>query len=244
MGSFRIGTAAWTIPKEHKDKFAPEGSHLERYAKTLNAVEINSSFYRQHKRATYERWSETVPEDFRFSVKLERLFTHERKLADPGSALVERVAGIKGLGNKLGCLLVQLPPKLAFEDAVAWSFFETLREIYDGPIAFEPRNESWNSSDAIKLRRECRLSPVYADPESYNGANAPLANTTGAELVHYFRLHGSPEIYKSIYEKDRLAKFTKQMKASAKEVSEVWCIFDNTTYGHATQNALEMSDLV
>lgn len=199
MSAFRVGTAAWTLPKEHKDRFPDVGSHLERYSQVLGAVEINSSFYKPHKRSTYERWASSVPKDFSFSVKLERLFTHERNLLEPGPELGERLEGINGLGAKFGCLLVQLPPKLGFEDEHV-SFFETLRELYQGPIAFEPRHQSWNSSEAIKLRREFGLSPVFADPEPYSGANALLASKNEFPAVHYFRLHGSPEIYKSDYE--------------------------------------------
>ena len=57
----RIGTAGWSIPKEQAALFPPAGSHLERYGAVLNAVEINSSFYRPHRKATYERWSAAVP---------------------------------------------------------------------------------------------------------------------------------------------------------------------------------------
>lgn len=240
MPEFRIGTAAWTLPKEHKDQFPPSGSHLERYSQVLNAVEINTSFYRQHKHATYEKWASAVPDDFKFSVKLERLFTHERKLADPGPELLERIEGIQGLGAKLGCLLVQLPPKLEFIEVTAGSFFETLREIFLGPIAVEARNKSWSSSEAFKLRREFELSPVIADPEPYDGANLISSTHGSSRVVHYYRLHGSPEIYKSRYETARLESFAEQMRVSAKQASSVWCVFDNTTFGHATQNALEL----
>jgi hypothetical protein len=63
-----IGTAAWTIPKDHRPSFTEGGSHLEMYGGKLNAAEINSSFYRDHKPETYERWAASVPEDFRFSA--------------------------------------------------------------------------------------------------------------------------------------------------------------------------------
>jgi uncharacterized protein YecE (DUF72 family) len=72
----RIGTAAWSIPREHAAPFPVAGSHLERYAAVLNAVEINSSFYRPHRTATYERWAASVPEDFHFAVKIPKAITH------------------------------------------------------------------------------------------------------------------------------------------------------------------------
>ncbi len=76
-GSVRIGTAIQSIPKEHAAPFPTTGSHLKRYARTLNAVEINSSFYRPHRTGTYERWAAFVLEEFRFAVKVPKATTHE-----------------------------------------------------------------------------------------------------------------------------------------------------------------------
>src|SRR3954447_13007277 len=64
----RIGTAGWTVPSKYLERVPAGGSHLERYARHFNVVEINSSFHRPHRRATYERWAESVPQNFRFSV--------------------------------------------------------------------------------------------------------------------------------------------------------------------------------
>src|SRR4051794_10397874 len=111
----RIGTAGWSIPKAYAAPFPPSGSHLERYGAVFNAVEINSSFYRPHRIATYERWAATVPEDFRFAIKVPKSVTHERRLKDTGDLLDQFVSEVTGLGPKLGPLLVQLPPSLAFE---------------------------------------------------------------------------------------------------------------------------------
>ena len=89
----RIGTAGWSIPKEHAGAFPVEGSHLERYGAVLDAVEINSSFYRPHRRATYERWAGAVPEHFRFAVKVPRAITHHLHVlgaANPGTSSPRR----------------------------------------------------------------------------------------------------------------------------------------------------------
>ena len=83
----RIGTAGWSIPKEHSAPFPVQGSHLERYGAVFNAVEINSPFYRPHRTATYERWAASVPEDFRFAVKIPKAITHECRLKDAGERL-------------------------------------------------------------------------------------------------------------------------------------------------------------
>src|SRR3954470_6877514 len=78
----RVGTAGWSIPKEHAGRFPEQGSHLARYSRRLPAVEINSSFYRPHRPTTYARWAAETPEGFEFSVKVPREITHTRRLVD------------------------------------------------------------------------------------------------------------------------------------------------------------------
>jgi len=80
-----IGTAGWTIPSSLKERFVEQGTHLERYSQSLNCVEINSSFYRDHKAQTYTKWADSTPDNFRFSVKLLRYFTQEKRLTEAGS---------------------------------------------------------------------------------------------------------------------------------------------------------------
>src|SRR5207245_7038537 len=107
MNAVYVGCAGWSIPKEHAGLFPTQGSHLERYAGRLNAVEINSSFYRPHRPATYARWAGSVPADFRFAVKVPREITHRRRLADAAEPLDAFLAAAGHLGDKLGPLLVQ-----------------------------------------------------------------------------------------------------------------------------------------
>jgi uncharacterized protein YecE (DUF72 family) len=112
--TIRIGTAAWSIPKEHAAPFPVAGSHLERYGAVFNAVEINTSFYRSHRTVTYERWAASVPDGFRFTVKVPKAITHERRLEDVSDLLDRFLSEVGGLGPKLGPLLVQMPPSLSF----------------------------------------------------------------------------------------------------------------------------------
>src|SRR5690554_5249594 len=114
----RIGCAGWSIPSRHKHLFGEGGSHLARYATRFDVTEINSTFYRPHQPRTFERWAASVPARFRFSVKLPRQITHEARLLRTGDALTEFFDGVAGLGKKLGGVLVQLPPSLAFDARV------------------------------------------------------------------------------------------------------------------------------
>jgi uncharacterized protein YecE (DUF72 family) len=124
--TIRIGTAGWSLPRQTAEQFKGEGSALERYASRLSAAEINSSFHRSHRLSTWQRWHDSVPEDFRFSVKLPKQITHVRKLVDCKVELDEFFEQATVLGDKLAVLLVQLPPIHVFKLAVAQRFFKAL----------------------------------------------------------------------------------------------------------------------
>src|SRR5688572_17360902 len=121
-----IGTAGWSIPAAQADYFVSDGSALQRYASRFRGVEINSSFHRSHRRSTWERWAEAVPATFRFAVKLPKTITHQHKLADYAALLDAFLDEAGALGKKLAVLLVQLPPKLVFDAALAGSFLADL----------------------------------------------------------------------------------------------------------------------
>ncbi len=230
-----IGCAGWSIPKEQAAPFPVAGSHLGRYANRFNAVEINSSFYRPHRPATYTRWSATVPGDFRFAVKVPKEITHRRRLVDADEVLVQFLAEAGALGDKLGPLLVQLPPSLVFRAAVVGKFFDTLRRSFQGAAVCEPRHASWFKPAAERLLAEYRVARVAADPAVVAAAAEP-GGWTG--LV-YRRLHGSPRMYYSAYSADFLASLAQQLHREA-AAATVWCIFDNTAEGAAIDNALEL----
>src|SRR5436190_9777783 len=134
----RIATAGWTIPRAVAEHFPPEGTGLTRYAARFNAVEINSTFYRSHQPETYERWAQTTPKGFLFAVKLPRTITHEARLVGVRPAVAAFRAESAHLGEKLGPLLVQLPPSLVFDPEIVAAFFEGLRAEWGGVIVCEP----------------------------------------------------------------------------------------------------------
>lgn len=236
----RIGTAAWSIPKEHAVSFPVAGSHLERYGAVLNAVEINSSFYRPHRTATYERWAASVPDDFRFAVKVPKAITHERRLQDVGDLLDQFLSEAGGLGPKLGPLLVQLPPSLSFQPGVADGFLSELRSRIEGGIVCEPRHASWFVPEVETLLDGLRIARVAADPAPVPGADEP----GGWRGLSYYRLHGSPRIYYSAYSREYLAAIAEVLARDAAAGVETWCIFDNTAAFAATGDALTARRMV
>lgn len=236
----RIGTAGWGLPRIWRPEFPPEGSYLERYAARFCATEINSSFYRQHRRAVYERWAAAVPATFRFAVKLPRAITHDQTLVAADVLLEVFLEDVAGLGSRLGPLLVQLPPSLAYDAEHVDEFLQTLRRLHAGSVACEPRHESWFGTEVDQMLRRHRVARVAADPARVGDA----ADPGGDPALIYYRLHGSPRMYYSDYEPERLARIADRLRVPSADGAERWCIFDNTTLGAATGNALALARLL
>jgi uncharacterized protein YecE (DUF72 family) len=233
-----IGTAGWSIPRPNQPRFPAGESLLARYAQVLSGVEINSTFYRSHRASTFERWAATVPRAFRFSVKIPKTITHDQRLASSAKLLNRFLADLAPLGSRLGCLLVQLPPSLAFDARVAHTFFTVLRKQFDGGVALEPRHVTWFTDPADRVLKKFKVARVAADPPRAEGDGAP----GGWPGLAYFRLHGSPRIYYSSYEDDYLDALAKKLLALKRRRIPTWCVFDNTTLGAATCNALSLNE--
>jgi uncharacterized protein YecE (DUF72 family) len=170
----RIGTAGWSFPRT-LEGFPTEGSGLERYAAVFNGVEINSSFYRPHQRKTYERWAASTPAGFRFAVKVPRTITHERRLADVGEPMMRFLEECGGLGDKLGPLLIQLPPSLKFDPGIVEAFLTAWRNATTADTVLEPRHATWFDAPADALLAAFEIARVAADPAVVPGAAEPAA---------------------------------------------------------------------
>ena len=230
-----VGCAGWSLSSAVQEHFPAAGSHLVRYAAVLTAVEINTSFYRPHRPATYERWRDSVPEGFRFAAKVPKAITHEARLRDIDDALERFIEEVSGLAPKLGCLLVQLPPSLQYDPQLAGKFFRRLRGLTSVNLVCEPRHTSWFTTSAAAGLAAHGVSLVFADPPV-----APLPDAASAAGVLYIRLHGSPVIYHSNYEEDRLVQLAEKIGTEARSGREVWVVFDNTASGAAVPNALSL----
>jgi len=226
-----IGCAGWAIPRTHAVDFPGTASHLERYAHQFPAVEINSSFDRPHKPATYARWAALVPEGFRFAVKVPKVITHTSRLTGT-DLLGQFLQGPAALGTKLGPLLVQLPPSLEFDQRIVQKFFLTLRKQYAGSLVCEPRHGRWFTAPANQLLEKYRIARVAADPSI-----ASELKPGGWKGLVYYRLHGSPRRYYSAYSEAFLKRLAETLLRAAR-TAPAWCIFDNTAAGEATRNAL------
>ncbi|WP_245808195.1 DUF72 domain-containing protein [Deinococcus hopiensis] len=236
---FRIGCAGWGVASGKAELFGAGDSVLERYSTRFPSVEINSSFTRAHQRRTYERWARSVPSGFRFTVKVPRTVTHAARLQGGDDPLLPFLDQVEGLGNTLGCLLVQLPPSLAFCPDVAPAFFAQLRHLSSVPVACEPRHPSWFTPEVDATLSEHRVGRVAADPAIVPAAAIP----GGFPETLYYRWHGSPRTYYSGYSAEALQRLAEAVRATPAGYSP-WIIFDNTAVGAALENAFELSALL
>jgi uncharacterized protein YecE (DUF72 family) len=239
MFPIHIGTAGWSIPKQYVDGFPLAGTHLERYSQVLSCAEINSSFYRSHRIATWAKWAESVPDSFRFAVKAPKTISHEAGLACSSEQLDRFLTEAKTLGKKLGPILFQLPPKSVFDLKIAEVFFTLLRNLHAGPATFEPRHPTWFTAEADHLLQQFQIARVAADPALVPEAAAP----GGWNKLIYHRLHGSPRMYYSEYSGPFLQSLATSI-ARQRLTAEVWCIFDNTASGAAIGNAQTLTCLL
>ena len=146
---------------------------------------------------------------------------------------------VSGLGEKLGPLLFQLPPKLAFEAGMAEDWLEVVREVHAGAVVVEPRHASWFTGEVAGLLRRYRVARVAADP-----ARVPEAARPGGWMgLRYYRLHGSPKTYYSGYGAEALDALAGEILGVG-EGAEVWCVFDNTALGEAIGNARRVYEAV
>lgn len=239
----RIGCAGWSIPSRHAALFGDGDSHLARYATRFDIAEINSTFYRPHQARTFERWAASVPVRFRFSAKLPRDITHEARLQGVGDALSAFFDAVDGLGSRLGGVLVQLPPSLAFDARVAGRFFAMVRRRFASRVACEPRHASWftPAADAVLVRHA--IARVAADPAPVPEAAAPGGARSPARWS-YWRWHGAPRMYYSRYDDDALRALAAALLRQAAARTPAWCLLDNTAHGHAMDDAARLQGFV
>ncbi len=235
MKSIFVGTAGWSIPRQIADQFPTEGTGLERYAARFPVVEINSTFHRPHRPTTWQRWHDSVPESFRFSVKLPKEITHGRRLVDCSDAVGRFIRQVEFLREKLAVLLIQLPPKLEFDAEVTGSFLDELRRHTAIQLACEPRHPSWFTPDTGAFLKSRDVARVAADPAICAAAAVP----GGAMHCQYWRLHGSPVIYRSSY-RDQIEQIADSLQRTAANGSEAWCVFDNTASSAGGVDAIEL----
>ena len=229
----RIGLAGWSeAVSRYRSHFPSDGTGLARYAGTFDFVEVNVTFYRAVREATLAGWAEQTPPGFRFSVKINRSVTHAARLS-PNARLDDALLPVRALGDKVGALLVQLPPTLDFDAARAETFLARLRASYAGMVAWEPRHPGWNNDEAMGLLGDHGVTRVLTE--------IPGPATPHTSTGCYVRLHGTPRRYRSSYSDDDLSTLAAWL---AEEAGPAFVVFDNTAGPAGVANAMTLQSLV
>lgn len=232
-----IGTSGWNY--DHwKGPFYPEGTPkrcwLEFYSRHFSTVEVNATFYRQMKPSTYEKWRESTPRGFCWSLKANRFITHIKRLHDVQEPLDLFFSSLSPLKEKLGPILFQLPPSLVFDEDLLTTFLDQLPR--QNRYAIEPRNKTWVSERVFSCLEQRGIAWCISD----TAGRYPCCEEITAEFV-YIRLHGSKKLYASCYSEKELAAWAAKIIDWGRDT---YVYFDNDFMGYAPENASRLKALI
>jgi uncharacterized protein YecE (DUF72 family) len=237
--SIHIGTSGWHY-SHWKGPFYPQdladSTMLAFYAGHFSSVEINNSFYKMPQKKTLAGWRDSVPDDFIFAVKASRYITHMKKLRDVREPLSRFLDAVGTLGDKLGPVLFQLPPRWHLNMERLLSFLDLLPK--DCRFAFEFRDPSWFRPEVYNALSGSGAAFCIYD---LGGVLSPKEVTSG---VAYIRLHGPAGPYSGEYGTQALAGWAGACATWLKQGKEIYCYFDNDEAGHAPNDALRLARMM
>ena len=263
----RVGISGWTYPP-WRGTFYPAGlahrRELAYAAERLNSIEVNGTFYALQRPASFLAWAAETPADFVFSIKAGRFITHMKKLRDVDTAVANFLGcGVLALGAKLGPILWQLPPPLAFDADRIASFLRLLPHttsaaaVMAGGHDDRIKDRAWLSTDAdrplrhaVEVRHESFRHPRFLDLLREWGVALVVADTAGrwpqmfdvtADFV-YVRLHGAEELYTSGYDAEGLDRWAERIRGWAGDGRDVYVYFDNDVKVRSPFDAMALAE--
>ncbi|HEV7825359.1 MAG TPA: DUF72 domain-containing protein [Mycobacteriales bacterium] len=229
-----VGTSGWQY-KDWKGRLypseLPQKAWLEHYAAHFDTVELNNAFYRLPERDTFAAWRQRTPDGFVMAVKASRYLTHIKRLKDPEEP-VERLMGrAEALGDRLGPVLLQLPPTLKAEPAL---LDRTLRCFPAGVrVAVEPRHETWWTDEVRGILERHGATLCWADRRSR--PITPLWRTAGWA---YLRLHEGRATPWPHYGRDALRAWARRLADTWADEEDAFVYFNNDPGGWAVADAV------
>ncbi len=238
-GKLHVGTSGWSY--DHwGNVFYPENlrprDRLHFYARHFATVEVNSTFYHTMRDSTYEKWKDTVPENFVFAIKANRFLTHRKRLKDAREPLARILAGARILKYKLGPLLFQLSPGFHFDPGTVEDFLKLLPE--DVASVLEFRSLSWFVPETYQLLKAYGISFCIFD---HPRMECPKEVTSSPV---YIRMHGFGAVYGGKYDTVTLKTWAKTIRSYLNQGLDVYIYFNNDTEGYAVENARTLRELL
>lgn len=239
MSRIHIGTSGWHYP-HWSGFFYPEDlgkeSYLNHYQGVFHTVEINNTFYRLPEKKTLRSWSDTVHDGFIFSVKASRTITHMKKLKNTGQMVSRFLDRLEVLGDKLGPVLFQLPPRWHVNLERLAGFLDVLP--HDFRYVFEFRDPTWCQKSVLDLLAEKGAAFCIYD---FDGRQSSKEVT--ADFV-YIRLHGPEGPYEGQYDRSTLSGWAGAISAWSGKNRDVFCYFDNDQNGYAAGDASSLNEMI
>jgi uncharacterized protein YecE (DUF72 family) len=233
-----VGTSGWQY-RDWRGTFYPaslaQRSWLPHYADRFATVELNNSFYRLPERDTFEHWAEATPPDFVFAVKMSRFLTHLKRLRDPEEPVARFLRHARGLHDRLGPVLLQLPPNLEADvdrlAAVLDQFPAGVR------VAVEPRAESWFDDRLRALLEKRGAALCLADSPR---RRTPVWRTASWGFVRFHEGRAAPH---PCYGERALATWAERLASLWDERADMFCYFNNDTHACAVRDAVTFARL-
>jgi len=245
MAKLFFGTSGWSYKEWVGPFYEDEKKMFSYYARFFNTVEINSTFYRYPSRSTIYGLNRTSPSGFIFSAKLPRLITHEKKLNAKENIKKELMRFLELLeplsaSGKLGCILVQLPPRFTYDRDVGKleKFLEMIPGDYEFAIEF--RNSSWMKKETWRMLKEYNVAYCVVDEPSL----PPEVHIT-ADFA-YFRWHGRSRRpwYNYRYSEGELKEWVPKLREAERKVKKIYGYFNNHFHGYAVENCIEFMQML
>jgi len=239
-----LGTSGWS----YKDWIGPfyaekDRSMLRAYSKVFRTVEIDSTFYRYPSKGMVMGWVKYSPEGFVYSAKLPKLITHKKKLdlnervEEDLQKFIELIEPLS-LSGKLGCILIQLPPKFQYKPKELEDFFKILPTHIRFAVEF--RDPSWMRQETWTLLEEYKVAYTIVDEPLL----PPEIHVTSD--IAYFRWHGhgTRPWYNYRYQVEELEPWIPRVKEAAEKVQRIYGYFNNHYHGYAVENCLQILEML
>jgi uncharacterized protein YecE (DUF72 family) len=228
-----IGTSGWQYRHWRERFYPPETSTdewLPYFAARFETVEVNNTFYRLPERATFERWRAATPPGFVVAIKASRYLTHIKRLSEPAEPVHLMLERAAGLGQRLGPVLLQLPPTLGYEPE---RLAETLAAFPKrARVAVEFRNDAWFRDDVRELLIQHGAALCLAD--RYERPVTPEWRTA---TWGYLRFHVGRDRPASCYRRSALERWADRLCQDWTDDEEVFVYFNNDHNGCALRDA-------
>lgn len=235
----RIGTSGWSYDHWRGVFYPPELAHEDwfaHYARHFDTVEINNSFYRLPDEDTIAHWRDAAPAGFLYAVKANRYLTHVKRLNDCAEALERFIQRVRGLGERLGPILYQLPPRWRARPDRLADFCARLPGDLDH--VFEFRDPGWYIDPVRDALADRGASFCIHD---HGGLDCP--DWVTGRIV-YYRFHGAPDRRAGRYDDDALAHAADAIGRHLADGRPVFAYFNNDAEGAALDNARTLREMV